>query len=156
MNIVYTLSYRSDLKKAGRFQKLLDFARSQFFLLFWILTVYYIQVILFRYQSSITSNWSLYHWFVKLLCYSSRVLFQKLRRKYSHQFRISSRFTSDRVYESFLSHRLTDTGEDSKLVHRWKRSKVNAAPPRYFLLFSDSAPSRKYSRPLLDVFACIG
>ena len=30
---------------------------------------------------------------------------------------------------------LTDTGEDSKLVHRRKPSKVNAAPPRYFLLF---------------------
>ena len=39
---------------------------------------------------------------------------------------------------------ITGTGEDSKLVHRRKRPEV------------DSAPSRKYSRPLLDVFACIG
>ena len=30
---------------------------------------------------------------------------------------------------------LTDTGENSKHVLRRKRSKVNAAPPRYFLLF---------------------
>ena len=59
---------------------------------------------------------------------------------------------------------LADTGEDSKLDHRRKRSKVNAAPPRYFLLFFptrssdeyDSSPSRKYSRSLLKVFACIG
>ena len=33
---------------------------------------------------------------------------------------------------------LTDIGEDSKLVHRRKRSKVKAAPPRYFLLFFPS------------------
>ena len=47
---------------------------------------------------------------------------------------------------------LTDTGEN---VQKWTR---------YFLLFFstrssdeyDSAPSRKYSRPLLDFFACIG
>ena len=59
---------------------------------------------------------------------------------------------------------LTDTGEDSKLVDRRKRSKKKAAPPRY-LLFEfplrpsdeyDSAPSRKYSRSILNVFACIG
>ena len=31
--------------------------------------------------------------------------------------------------------KLTDTGEDSKLVYRRKRSKVNAAPSPYFLLF---------------------
>ena len=44
------------------------------------------------------------------------------------------------------------TGEN---VHKWTR---------YFLLFFptllsdeyDSAPSRKYSRPFLEVFACIG
>ena len=34
-----------------------------------------------------------------------------------------------------LIRRLTDTGEDSKLIQKRKRSKVNAAPPRYFLLF---------------------
>ena len=52
--------------------------------------------------------------------------------------------------------KLTDTGEDSNLstgenVKTWKR---------YFLLFFqtrfESAPSRKYSCRLLDVFACIG
>ena len=65
---------------------------------------------------------------------------------------------------NFVEIALTDTGEDSKLVQRRKRSKLNATPPRYFLLlFStrpsdeyDSVPSRKYSRSLLDVFACIG
>ena len=56
---------------------------------------------------------------------------------------------------------LTDTGEDSKLAHRRKRPKVETLFS--YLFFSsrpsdeyDSAPSRKYSRPLLDVFACIG
>ena len=55
---------------------------------------------------------------------------------------------------------LTITGEDSKLVHRRNRPKVDTL---FSSLFSDapsdeydSAPSRKYSRPLLDVFACIG
>ena len=47
---------------------------------------------------------------------------------------------------------LTDTGEDSKLVHRRIWSKVCRAPPRYLLVEFptrpsdeyDSAPSRKY------------
>ena len=51
-----------------------------------------------------------------------------------------------------LKSSLTDTGEK---VQKWTR---------YFLLFFptrpsdeyDSARGRKYSRPLLDVFACIG
>ena len=54
---------------------------------------------------------------------------------------------------------LTDTSEDSKLVHRRKRLKVDTL---FSSLFSTrlsgdyfSAPSRKYSRPLLDIFACI-
>ena len=38
---------------------------------------------------------------------------------------------------------LTDTGEDSKLVHRRKRSKVNAAQPRYFLFFFSDASERR-------------
>ena len=38
--------------------------------------------------------------------------------------------------------KLTDTGEDSKLVHRQKRSKVNTAPPRYFVFFSDAFERR--------------
>ena len=38
------------------------------------------------------------------------------------------------VARSCMKYTLTDTGEDSKLSHRRKRSKVNAAPPRYFLL----------------------
>ena len=56
---------------------------------------------------------------------------------------------------------LTDTGEDSKLVHRRKRPKVDTLFSSLF--FSDASerrvwlsPSWKYSRPLLDVFACIG
>ena len=51
---------------------------------------------------------------------------------------------------------LTDTGEDSKLVPKRKRPKVNTL---FSSLSSDeyySGPSRKYSRPLLDVSACIG
>ena len=55
---------------------------------------------------------------------------------------------------------LTDTGEDSKLVNRRKRPKLDAS--FYPLFFPtrpsdeyDSAPSRKNSRPLLDIFACI-
>ena len=55
---------------------------------------------------------------------------------------------------------LTDTGEDSKLVHRRKRPKVDTLFFSFFPTLSsdeyDSAPSRKYSRTLLDVFACIG
>ena len=63
------------------------------------------------------------------------------------------------VNSDFMSH-LTDTGEDSKLVHRRKRPKVDTL---FSCLFPtrpsdeyDSAPSRKYSRPLLDISACIG
>ena len=55
---------------------------------------------------------------------------------------------------------LTDTGEDSKLVHRRKRPKVDTLFSSFFpTRLSDeynSAPSRKYSRPLFGVFACIG
>ena len=56
---------------------------------------------------------------------------------------------------------LTDTSEDSKPVHRRKRPKVDTLfsslvfPTRPSKEY-DSAPSRKYSRPLLDVFSCIG
>ena len=60
-----------------------------------------------------------------------------------------------------MTNRLTDTGDGPKLVHRRKRSKVDASI--FFSFFptrssdeNGSAPSRKYSRPLLDVFACIG
>ena len=56
--------------------------------------------------------------------------------------------------------RLTDTGKVSKIVHRRIWPKVDA---NIFIFFParpsdeyDSAPSRKYSRPLLDVFAFIG
>ena len=52
---------------------------------------------------------------------------------------------------------LTDTGEDSKLVHRRIWPKVDTLFPSLF--FSkrpsdeyDSAPSRKYSRPLFGRF----
>ena len=56
---------------------------------------------------------------------------------------------------------LTDTGEDSKLVHRQKFPKVDRLFSTPFFPTRpsdeyDSAPSRKYTRPLLDVFACIG
>ena len=55
---------------------------------------------------------------------------------------------------------LSDTSEDSKLVHRRKRPKVDTLFSSFFPTRPsdeyDSAPSRKYSRPLLDVFACIG
>ena len=55
---------------------------------------------------------------------------------------------------------LTDTGEDSKLLHRRTRPKVDTLCSSFFPTRPsddyDSAPSRKYSRPLLDVFACIG
>ena len=64
------------------------------------------------------------------------------------------------IMKAFCKSDLTDTGEDSKLVHRRKRPKVDTL---FHLFFStrpsdeyDSAPSRKFSRPLLDVFACIG
>ena len=55
----------------------------------------------------------------------------------------------------------TDTGEDSKLVHRRKRPKVDTLFSSLFFPTRpsdeyDSAQSRKNSRPLLDVFACIG
>ena len=53
---------------------------------------------------------------------------------------------------------LTDTGEDSKLVHRRKCPKVTLFSTFFRTRPSDeydSAPSRKYSRPLLDVFTCI-
>ena len=54
---------------------------------------------------------------------------------------------------------LTDTAEDSKLVHRRKRPKVDASISFFFPTRPsdeyDSAPSRKYSRPLLEVLACI-
>ena len=56
---------------------------------------------------------------------------------------------------------LTDTGEDSKLVHRRICPEVDVSI--FFSFFPtrpsdqyDSAPSRKCSRPLLDLFACIG
>ena len=60
---------------------------------------------------------------------------------------------------------LTDTGEDSKLLHKRKRPKVDtllsslffdASERQVWVKLYDSAPSRKYSRQLLDVFACIG
>ena len=56
---------------------------------------------------------------------------------------------------------LTDTSEDSKFVHRRERPKVDTLFSSPFFPTPpsdeyDSAPSRKYSRPLLDVLACIG
>ena len=56
---------------------------------------------------------------------------------------------------------LTDTGEDSKLVHRRKRLKVDKLFSSLFFPTRpsddhDSAPTRKDSRPLLDVSAYIG
>ena len=61
---------------------------------------------------------------------------------------------------SSLTITLTDTGEDWKLVNRPFWPKVDAS---IFFFFPtrpsdeyDSASSQKYSRPLLDVFACIG
>ena len=55
---------------------------------------------------------------------------------------------------------LTDTDEDWKLVHSRKRPEVDTLFSSVFPTRPsdeyDSAPSRKYSRPLLDVFACIG
>ena len=53
------------------------------------------------------------------------------------------------LFKNFV---LTDSGEDSKLVHRRKRPIVDALFSSLFL----TRPSRKYSRPLLEVFACIG
>ena len=44
----------------------------------------------------------------------------------------------------FSNFKLTDTGEDSKLVHRRKRSKLNAAPPRYLILEFPPRPSDEY------------
>ena len=59
-----------------------------------------------------------------------------------------------------IQNALPDTGEDSNLVHRRKRPKVDTL---FSSLFStrpsddyDSLPRRKNSRLLLDVFACIG
>ena len=56
--------------------------------------------------------------------------------------------------------KLTNTGEDSKLVHRRIWPKVDALFSSFFATRPsdeyDSAPSREYSRPLLNVFACIG
>ena len=72
---------------------------------------------------------------------------------------------SERVIRIISRTDLTDTGEDSKLVHRRKRPKVDtlysslfsdASERRVWVILYDSPPSRKYSRPLLDVFACIG
>ena len=55
---------------------------------------------------------------------------------------------------------VNDTGEESRLVHRRKRPKVDTLFSSFFPTRPsneyDSAPSRKYSSPLLDVFACIG
>ena len=56
---------------------------------------------------------------------------------------------------------VTDTGEDSKLVHRRKRPKVDKLFSSLFFPTRpsdeyDSAPSRKNSRPLSDVFDYIG
>ena len=50
----------------------------------------------------------------------------------------------------FRDHGLADTGEDSKLGHRWKRPEV----ARYFLLFFSDASERRVWR--IRVFACIG
>ena len=55
----------------------------------------------------------------------------------------------------------TDTGENSKLVHMRKRPKVDTLFSSLFFPTRssdeyDPTPSRKYSRPLLDVFAFIG
>ena len=70
----------------------------------------------------------------------------------------------ERISKFLIFRKLTDTGEDSKLVHRRKRPKVDTLFSSLFWTRPwtcpsdeyDSAPSLKYSRPLLDVFACIG
>ena len=67
------------------------------------------------------------------------------------------RYRSIRNLSMKLTIRWTDTAEDSKLFRRRKRPKVDTLffPPRRSDE-NDSARSRKYSRPLLNVFACIG
>ena len=52
-----------------------------------------------------------------------------------HEWRVSSKLN--------FGFCLTDKGEDSRLVHRRKRSKEKAAPSRYFLLFFAEASERR-------------
>ena len=96
-------------------------------------------------QSLFANYWNFDFWLFRFLQFSQKII--------NKNKRISKSLI-------FLKMRLTDTGEDSKLVHRWKRPKVDTL---FSSLFSDASerrvwvtPSRKYSRPLLDVFACIG
>ena len=113
-------------------------------------------------------------WIITSLIWSrAKILIKKKFKTLAHEKkkRIKNKMSDDLLfhwYWSFsgpcLSSNITDTGEDSKLVHRRKCSKVNAAPPRYLLREFpsrpsdeyDSPPSRNYSRSLLNVFACIG
>ena len=83
------------------------------------------------------------------ICSSENRLASDLPEKVTSPSRVS-------IFEGHF----TDTGEDSKLVHRRKRPKVDTLLSTLFPTRPsdeyDSAPSPKYSRPLLDVFACIG
>ena len=68
---------------------------------------------------------------------------------------------SDIVFKNSEFALITDTCEVSKLVHRRKRPKVDSLFSSLFFPTRlsdeyDSAPSRKNSRPFLDVFVCIG
>ena len=62
-------------------------------------------------------------------------------------------------YFLFLFFALTDTGEGNlstgENVKKWTRFFLHFFPTRPSDEY-DSAPSQKYSRPLLDAFACIG
>ena len=64
-----------------------------------------------------------------LFSYKSRTLRWKVA--WSENGRKRPLWFCSELFRSVL-YRLTDTGEDSELVRRWKRSKENAAPPRYF------------------------
>ena len=69
-------------------------------------------------------------------------------------------FVEERISKFLIFRKLTHTDEDSKLVHRRRRPKVDTLFSCFFPTRPsdeyDSAPSRKYSHPFLDVFACIG
>ena len=70
-------------------------------------------------------------------------------------------------FSSSFDKDLTDTGEDSKLIHRWIWAKVCTAPPRYLLLFIAKNKYTSEGRVWLSawlkihctlwlIFACIG
>ena len=64
-----------------------------------------------------------------------------------------------KLFKMFINRYRRGLGSsESELVHMRKRPKVHASfffPTRPSDEY-DSAPTRKYSRPFLDVFACIG